>query len=101
VDRKPRQYAVEMHSATRETDVFEIEISPGYKVDDVPDPVKIDMGFASYQSKVEIAGTKLRYSREYIVRALDIGPEHLADLLKFEGTIGADEMAAVVLTHQP
>lgn len=70
-------------------------------MDDVPDPVKIDMGFASYQSKVEIAGTKLRYSREYIVRALDIGPEHLADLLKFEGTIGADEMAAVVLTHQP
>ncbi len=100
LDRKPRKYAVEMHGASRETDVFEIEISSGYKVDDVPDPVKIDMGFASYQSKSEVVGTKLRYSREYIVRDLDVGPEHLADLRKFEGIIGADEVAAVVLTHQ-
>jgi transglutaminase-like putative cysteine protease len=28
VDRKPRQYAVEMHSATRETDVFESKYPP-------------------------------------------------------------------------
>jgi len=34
------------------------------------------------------------------VRDLDVGPEHLADLRKFEGIIGADEVAAVVLTHQ-
>lgn len=101
VDQKPRHYAIEMHSASRETDVFEIEIPPGYKVDDVPDPVKIDMGFASYQSKSEVSGTRLRYSREYIVRDLHVGPERLADLRKFEGMIGSDEVAAVVLTHEP
>ena len=101
VDQKPRHYAIEMRSASRETDVFEIEIPPGYKVDDMPDPVKIDMGFASYQSKSEVAGTKLRYTREYVVRDLHVGPERLADLRKLEGMIGADEMAAVVLTHQP
>ena len=101
VDQKPRHYAIEMHSASHETDVFEIEIPPGYKVDDVPDPVKIDMGFASYQSKSEVTGTRLRYSREYIVRDLHVGPERLVDLRKFEGMIGSDEMAAVVLTREP
>ena len=100
LDQKPRQYPVEMDSATRETDVFEIELAPGYKVDDVPDPVEIDPGFASYQSKSEVDGTRLRYSREYVVRDLHVEPERLGDLRKFEGTIGADEMSAVVLTHQ-
>ena len=99
MDQKPRHYPIELHSTARESDVYEIEIPQGYKVDDVPDPVKIDMGFARYQSKAEIAGTKLRYSREYVVRDLRVSPERLQDLRKFEGIIGADEMAAAVLTR--
>jgi hypothetical protein len=39
----------------------------------------------------------VRYWREYIVRDVSVSPEHLADLRKFEGMIGADEEAAVVL----
>ena len=80
-------------------DVYEIEIPQGYKVDDAPAPVKIDMGFAAYESKTKIIGTKLRCSREYIVRELHVSPERLQDLRKFEGTIGADEIAAAVLTR--
>jgi hypothetical protein len=99
VDQKPRHYPIELHSTARESDTYEIEIPHGYQVDDVPDPVKIDMGFASYQSKTEITGTKLRYSREYVVRDLRVSPERLQDLRKFEGIIGADEMAAAVLTR--
>lgn len=99
VDQKPRHYPIELYSTARESDIYEIEIPQGYKVDDVPDPVKIDMGFASYQSKTEIVGTKLRYSREYVVRDLRVSPESLQDLRKFEGIIGADEMAAAVLTR--
>jgi transglutaminase-like putative cysteine protease len=101
IDQKPRHYALEMNGATRETDVFEIEIPAGYKVDDVPDPIKIDMGFASYQSKSEVVGDKVRYSREYVVRDLHVSPERIGDLRKFEGMIGADEMSAMVLTHAP
>jgi transglutaminase-like putative cysteine protease len=99
VDQKPRHYSIELYSTCRESDVYEIEIPPGYEVDDVPAPVKIDMGFALYQSKTEVLGTKLRYSREYIVRELHVSPERLQDLRKFEGVIGADEIAAVVLTR--
>ena len=101
VDQKPRKYSIEMHSASRETDIFEIELPAGYKVDDIPDPVKVDMGFASYQSHSEVSGNKLRYSREYVVRDLHVSPDRLTELRKFEGTIGSDEIASVVLVHEP
>ncbi len=99
--RKPRQHPVEFDGTSRETDLYEIELPAGYTVDDVPEPAKMDVGFASYESKFEVTGSKLRYSREYTRRNVEIGPERMADLRKFEGTIGADESAAVVLKKVP
>jgi hypothetical protein len=101
VERKLRHYPVELEGTSRQTDVYEIEIPQDYKVDDVPDPVKIDVGFASYQSKIEVTGSKLRYSREYVIHDLSVNPDHMADLRKLEGTIGDDEAAAVVLKRVP
>lgn len=97
VETKPRHYPFELLGASRETDSYELEIPAEYKVDDIPDPVNIDVGFASYRSKTEVAGSKLRYTRELVIRDVRVGPDRTADLRKFEGTIGADEEAAVVL----
>jgi hypothetical protein len=94
---KPRLYPVELHGSSKESDTYEIELPEGYTVDDVPDPVKVDFGFASYQSKTEITGQKITYHREYVVRAVEIDPEKFAQLKAFEGRIGADERATVVL----
>ena len=58
--RKPRKYPVVFDGTSKETDVYEIELPPGYAVDDIPGPTKIDVGFASYQSKIEVSGSKLR-----------------------------------------
>ena len=99
--RKPRKYPVVFDGTSKETDVYEIELPQGYTVDDIPEPTKIDVGFASYQSKIEVTGSKLLYSREYTRRDVQIGPERMADLRKFESAIGADEMAAVVLKKVP
>ncbi len=99
--RKPRQYSVVFDGTSKETDVYEIELPPGYAVDDLPEPAKADFGFASYQSKIEVTGSKLRYSREYTRRNVEIGPERMTDLRKFEGLIGADETASVVLKKIP
>jgi Domain of Unknown Function with PDB structure (DUF3857)/Transglutaminase-like superfamily len=99
--RKPRQYPVEFDGTSKETDVFEIELPAGYAVDDVPEPTKTDVGFARYESKIEVTGSKLRYWREYTRRNVAIGPERVGELRKFEGLIGADEMAAVVLKKVP
>ena len=97
VESKPRHYPFVLGSTSDETDTYEIQVPAGYKVDDVPDPVKVDMGFASYQSKVEVNGDKIRYWRELTVRQMRVSPEKISDLRKFEGIVGADEMSAVVL----
>jgi hypothetical protein len=101
LERKPRQYPFQFESKSRETDMFEIELPKEYAVEDVPDPVKVDAGFATYQSKVEVEGSKVRYSREFVRRDVLIGPEHTEELRKFLGTIGADEAAVVVLKRAP
>jgi hypothetical protein len=97
VEHKPRHYAVELEHTTRQTDTYEIDIPKEYEVDDVPNPVNIDVGFASYQSKTEVKGSKLVYWREYIVRDLSVPPEKFDDWVKLQGVIGADETSAVVL----
>lgn len=97
VEHKPRHYPIELRRTGRVRDVYEIELPAGYVVDDIPDPVKIDVGFASYQSKVDVESGKLRYTREYVVRDLTIPPEKYADWTKLEGIIGADEAAVAIL----
>src|SRR5258707_1558668 len=97
VEATLRRYPVVLGGASDETDTYEIELTASYSVDDVPEPVNIDMDFASYHSKVEVEGKKLRYSRELVVRSEQVEPTRIGDLRKFEGMIGADEVSAVIL----
>ncbi len=101
LERKPRQYPFQFERASRETDTFEIELPKEYAIEDIPSPVKVDAGFASYQSKVEVDGSKVRYSREFVRRDVWIAPERAEELRRFLGTIGADEAAVVVLKRTP
>jgi len=101
LERKPRQYPFQFERTSREIDSFEIELPKEYAVEDVPDPAKVDAGFASYQSTVEVEGSKLRYTRVFVRRDVLIGPEHTEELRKFMGAIGADEAAVVVLKRAP
>jgi hypothetical protein len=101
VEHKPRLYPIELRRTGKQIDIYEIELPPGYAVDDVPDPVKIDVGFATYQSKVESHGNKLRYWREYVVKDLSVPPDKYPDWVRLEGVIGADEAAVAVLKHAP
>jgi hypothetical protein len=97
LEHKPRQYPLELQHTEHRTDTFEIEIPKEYEVDDVPDPVKIDFGFATYTSKVEVQGSKLRYSRDYVVRDLSVPPEKFEEWARLQSTISADESASVIL----
>lgn len=101
VEHKPRQYPIELRRTGRQVDTYEIELPQGYAVDDLPDPVNIDVGFATYRSKVEQQGGKLRYWREYIVKDLSVPPEKYSDWVKLEGVIGADESAVAILKRTP
>ena len=65
--------------------------------DDLAEPVAVDMGFAEYRNKFEVTGNKLRYSRDFIRRAVVLPAERAEELRKMQGIIGAEENAAVVL----
>ena len=101
LERKPRKFPFQFEDTTRETDVFDFDLPPGYVVDDTPEPVKVDMGFASYESKIEVKDNKLRYSREFVRREVLLKPDQTDELRKLQGIIGADESAAVVLKRVP
>ena len=49
VDHKIRKVAIDLHETMQASDDFDIQIPDGYVVDEVPDPVKEDVGFASYE----------------------------------------------------
>jgi len=96
-DDKPRIYPIDLEATGRWRDSFDIAIPPGYVVDETPDPVDLDLDFASYHSKVSVKDNLLHYEREYIVRQVELPPAKAADFRKFESAILSDEKEAAVL----
>jgi hypothetical protein len=63
----------------------------------VPDPVKLDLDFATYQSDVKVTGNTLHYQRTYTIRQITLPPERYADVQKLASAIAADEESRAVL----
>ena len=97
---KPRKFPIEFSLESHQTDIFEIEMPPGFTVDELPDPVKIDVGFAAYESKTEVQGQILRYTRDYTVRKLEVPLTQEAELRRLFSTIYSDERNSAVLKKQ-
>jgi len=94
---KPRKYPIELVEATRQDDMFEITLPPGYVPDDLPQPVKVDCEYASYQSEVKVTGNVLHYKRTYEVKDISVPTEKLAQVKDFFRQVAADERASAVL----
>jgi hypothetical protein len=92
-----RVHPVEFSYATLQTDDFKITLPPGYRVDELPRPIEVDYGFASYQSRFEVEGNILRYTRTYEIRDIEVDKEKLPELKKFYRQVAADERASAVL----
>ncbi len=99
-DDKPRVYPIDLDATGRWHDSFDIAIPAGYAVDEIPDPVNLDLDFASYHSSVSSKGNLLHYEREYVVRQVEIPPARAPDFRRFESTILSDEKNAAVLKKQ-
>jgi hypothetical protein len=69
-------------------------------VDETPDPVDVDMDFASYHSATTAKGNVLHYERDFVVRQVEIPPDKAADFRKLESAILFDEKGAAVLKKQ-
>jgi hypothetical protein len=100
-DDKPRIYSIDLNATGRWRDSFDITIPAGYVVDEIPDPVSLDLDFASYHSTVSAKGNLLHYEREYIVRQVEIPPDKAAAFRRLESVILSDEKNAAVLKKNP
>ena len=99
-DDKPRIYPIDLNATGRWRDSFDIAIPPGYAVDETPDPVSLDLDFASYHSSVSAKGNLLHYEREYVVRQVELPAARASDFRHLESVILSDEKNAAVLKKQ-
>jgi len=100
LDNKPRQVPISFPRVGTWTDSFDVKIPAGYTVDDVPDPVNVDVGFATYHSEVKAQGDTLHYTRQYVLKKVELAPDQYVTLRKLEGQITADENSDAVLKKQ-
>jgi hypothetical protein len=95
--KEARRFAIEFDGPVRDIDTFEITLPAGYEVDDLPPPVDVDYGYASYHAKSEVAGNIIRYNREFEVKELSVPASKAEELKKFYRIIATDERNTVVL----
>jgi hypothetical protein len=100
LDDKPRHVPISFEGVGTWQDSFDVKIPPGYKVDDVPSPVTMDVGFATYHSEVKAQGDSLHYEREYVLKKLTLDAGDYATLRKLEAAITTDENSDAVLKKE-
>lgn len=100
VEGKPRVYPIEIGHPGRWHDSFDVTLPPGYAVDEMPEPVNLDMDFASYHASVTAKGNVLHYERDYVVRVVELPAARAADYRRLEAAIVRDERGTAVLKKQ-
>jgi hypothetical protein len=99
-DDKPRTLPIDLAATGRWRDSFDIALPPGYVVDETPDPINLDLDFASYHSSVSAKGNTLHYEREYVVRQVELLPDKAKEFRALESAILSDEKGSAVLKKQ-
>ena len=97
---KPRTVPIDLQATGHWHDSYDIQLPEGYVVDEMPDPVNVEMDFASYHSTISAKGKTLHYERDYKLSQVELPAEKAADFRRLEGMILADEKATVVLKKQ-
>lgn len=99
-DGKLRTVPINLDATGHWHDSFDITLPPGYVVDDTPDPVSVDMDFASYHSSVTAKGNVLHYERDYEVKQVELPASRAGDFRRLESEILEDERGTAVLKKQ-
>jgi hypothetical protein len=97
---KPRSVPISFEGVGTWRDDFDVKIPAGYAVDDVPDPVTLDMGFATYHSEVKSEGGVLHYRRQYVLKQVQLDAADYGQLRRLETAITTDENSDAVLKKQ-
>ncbi|MGI4853022.1 MAG: DUF3857 domain-containing transglutaminase family protein [Janthinobacterium lividum] len=97
VDSKHRELPIDLDKTQQVHDDFTITLPAGFEVDEVPEPVHLDLGFATYNSKTTVEQNVLHYQRTYAVSEIVLPASRYPDVQKLARAIGADEQSNVVL----
>ena len=95
--KEARNFPVEFGGTSLDSNVFEIAVPARYEVDDLPPPVDLDYGFASYHSKTEFSNYTLKYTRVFEIKELTVSLAKIADLKQLYRAIANDERNTAVL----
>ncbi len=96
-EKKERKYPVQFDAASLDTDLIEIALPAGYRVDELPPPVDLSTDFADYRSHAALEGSTLRYQREYSIKQVEVPVARLTELKLFFRQVAADERNQAVL----
>lgn len=97
MEGKQREYPIELGHPGTWRDSYDIAIPDGYVVDDMPNPVNVDVDFASYHASVSAKGQVLHYESEYVVRDVEIPAAKAASFRQLESAILSNEKSSAVL----
>ena len=96
-DDKPRTLPIDLSATGRWHDSYDITLPDGFVVDETPDPVDLDVDFASYHSAITAKENKLHYERDFVVRQVQIPADKAEAFRKLESAILMDEKGTAVL----
>ncbi len=99
LDTKPRKLPYDLGGTRQIHDEYTITLPAGFAVEELPGPVNLDLGFASYRSESKVVDRAIHYSRTYTVREITLPASRAADMQKLARVIASDEQSAAVLKH--
>jgi hypothetical protein len=77
-----------------------IALPPGFKLDEIPDPLEVDAPFGHYSAKCEVSGGELLCLRATEVQFASIPVEQYAEVREFFEKILNEEQSLAVLVRQ-
>jgi len=95
--QKPRKYPIQFEEATRQDDVFDITLPPGYVVDGLPKPVQAECDYATYKSETSVVNGVMHYKRSFEIKDVTIPTEKLPAIRDFLQQVAADQSTSAVL----
>jgi hypothetical protein len=99
-DDKPRTVPIDLSATGHWHDSYDITLPPGYVVDETPDPIDVDVDFATYHSTITAKDNQIHYERDYVIRQVQIPADKAASFRKLESAILTDEKGTAVLKKQ-
>ena len=94
-----RKYPVVLDSYAF-TETVRVKLPGGFDVDELPDPVKIEVPFGSYKTSYEVKAGELLFTRSLAQKAGTIPADQYQSVRSFYQRVRAAEQAPVVLARK-